>query len=280
MIITGKVGEVSTIISDFQKQGKSIGLVPTMGALHEGHLSLIDLSKKQNDVTVVSIFVNPTQFTEKHDFITYPRTIEKDISLLEQKNCHLLFAPSTGEMYPYEDKRAFDLNGLDAVMEGLSRPGHFNGVAQIVTKLFDLLQPDRAYFGEKDFQQLVIIRYLTRLMNFPVEIIPCPIIRESDGLAMSSRNRLLTPDQRILAAVIPQVMTEARNMWPSYSVREVKEHVAARMNAIREIKLDYFEIVEPDHLRTVTQWSQAVNPVGCIAVRIGNVRLIDNIKFS
>ena len=245
MIITAKTHEVEIIISDFRKQGKTIGLVPTMGALHEGHLSLLNLSKAQNDITVASIFVNPTQFTEKHDFVSYPRTLENDIRLLENKNCSLLFSPETEEMYPQEDKRVFDLNGLDAVMEGVSRPGHFNGVAQIVTKLFELLRPHRAYFGEKDFQQLTIIRHLTRLMNYPVEIVPCPIIREPDGLAMSSRNRLLTPEQRRSAAIIPQVLAEAKKMRPSQGVREVKDYVAARLKDRDDVRLDYFEIVEP-----------------------------------
>ena len=280
MIITGKTGEAATIITGLKKQGKIIGLVPTMGALHDGHLSLIDRSKKENDITVTSIFVNPTQFTEKNDFANYPRTIEKDTELLEKKNCDLLFAPETKEMYPQEDKRIFTFDGLDTVMEGASRPGHFNGVAQVVTRLFDLLRPDHAYFGEKDFQQLVIIRYMTRLMNYPVEIVSCPIIREADGLAMSSRNRLLTPAQRHIASVIPQTLSEAKKMWPSHSVREVKKHVSVRLSSLKEVRLDYFEIVEPEHLSPVTAWHQAVTPVGCIAVRVGNVRLIDNIKFS
>jgi pantoate--beta-alanine ligase len=280
MIITAKTHEVEIIISDFRKQGKTIGLVPTMGALHEGHLSLLNLSKAQNDITVASIFVNPTQFTEKHDFVSYPRTLENDIRLLENKNCSLLFSPETEEMYPQEDKRVFDLNGLDAVMEGVSRPGHFNGVAQIVTKLFELLRPHRAYFGEKDFQQLTIIRHLTRLMNYPVEIVPCPIIREPDGLAMSSRNRLLTPEQRRSAAIIPQVLAEAKKMRPSQGVREVKDYVAARLKDRDDVRLDYFEIVEPEYLKSISDWKQTDIPVGCLAVKVGKVRLIDNIKFS
>jgi len=280
MIITAKTHEVEIIISDFRKQGKTIGLVPTMGALHEGHLSLLNLSKAQNDITVASIFVNPTQFTEKHDFVSYPRTLENDIRLLENKNCSLLFSPETEEMYPQEDKRVFDLNGLDAVMEGVSRPGHFNGVAQIVTKLFELLRPHRAYFGEKDFQQLTIIRHMTRLMNYPVEIVPCPIIREPDGLAMSSRNRLLTPEQRRSAAIIPQVLAEAKKMRPSQGVREVKDYVAARLKDRDDVRLDYFEIVEPEYLKSISDWKQTDIPVGCLAVKVGKVRLIDNIKFS
>lgn len=280
MIITEKTKDVAILITDYRNKGKSIGLVPTMGALHDGHLSLLDRSKKQNDITVTSIFVNPTQFTDDHDFNRYPRTPGKDIELLEKMNCDLLFAPEIKEMYPHEDKRVFSFNGLDAIMEGASRPGHFNGVAQIVTKLFELLLPDRAYFGEKDFQQLIIIRYLTRLMNYPVEIVPCPIIREPDGLAMSSRNQLLTPEQRHYAAIIPLTLAEVKKMWPAHSIREIKEYVSTRINTVPEIQLDYFEIVDPEQLRSLTGWHKSITPVGCIAVRIGKVRLIDNIKFS
>ena len=213
MLVSNLIDETRKFLSVFRKQGKSIGLVPTMGALHEGHLSLIDASLRSNDITVISIFVNPTQFNDRKDFEKYPRDLDKDLELIRLKGCDLVFAPSEEEIYPEKDTRVFDFGTLDKYMEGKYRPGHFNGVAQIVSRLFDIIEPDRAYFGEKDFQQLVIIKNLVQQLNLPVEIVPCPIIRESDGLAMSSRNRLLTPEQRKSASKISKVLLTGQKNW-------------------------------------------------------------------
>jgi pantoate--beta-alanine ligase len=261
-------------------QGKSIGLVPTMGALHAGHTSLVIKAAAENDVVVVSIFVNPTQFNDPADLEKYPRTLDRDLELLQSLNVAIVFAPSVKEMYPEEDHRTFDFGHLNQVMEGARREGHFNGVAQIVSKLFDLVRPGRAYFGQKDFQQLVIIRKLVELLQNPVEIIACPIIREEDGLAMSSRNALLSSEERKLAPFIYQTLRMAREKKGTLTPDQVKRWVTERFQKQPLMRLEYFEIVEDKELRPVLQWDDPVNKVGCIAVQLGEIRLIDNLNFT
>jgi len=264
---------------DNQPEHHRIGFVPTMGALHEGHLSLVRCCRAENDIVVVSIFVNPTQFNDKEDLANYPRTLDLDLELLRQENTDVVFCPTVEEMYPEPDTRTFDLGGLDATMEGAFRPGHFNGVVQIVTKLFDVIRPHRAYFGEKDFQQLTIIRYIVNQLHIPVQIVSCPIVREPDGLAMSSRNMLLGPNERQAAPIISQVLFKAKKLQHTLTVDELKKWVVAQIDANPYLKTEYFEIVDDVKLQPVSSWEDPVSKVGCIAVRAGKIRLIDNIRF-
>jgi len=280
MLISSIINETRRILSIFRQQGKSIGLIPTMGALHEGHLSLIDASLRSNDISVVSIFVNPTQFNDRNDFINYPKDIEKDLELIRLKGCDLAFVPSEQEIYPEKDQRIFDFGTLDKYMEGKYRPGHFNGVAQVVSRLFSIIEPDRAYFGEKDFQQLVIIKKLVEQQKLPVEVVPCPIIRESDGLAMSSRNRLLTPAQRQSAPIISEVLTKAKSLARKIKIPELKEYIISEIDADPNLKTEYFEIVDEVDMVPLKKWPDKSPVIGCIAVKVGHIRLIDNIKFS
>ncbi|MCC8088284.1 MAG: pantoate--beta-alanine ligase [Rikenellaceae bacterium] len=256
------------------------GFVPTMGALHDGHISLVKKCRTECNVTVVSIFVNPTQFNDPDDLKNYPRTPEKDIELLDKAGVDILFMPEIGEIYPEEDTRVFSFGQLDTVMEGERRPGHFNGVAQIVSKLFDIVQPDRAYFGEKDFQQLAIIRALVRKLGYDIEIIGCPIKRDSDGLALSSRNALLTPEQRAAAPDIYKTMRDAVGLKDKKTVAELCKWVTDRINENPQLEVEYFTIVDSLTLQPVSDWNEEGEKYGCIAVSTGNVRLIDNMKFS
>lgn len=261
-------------------QNKTIGLVPTMGALHPGHISLVDACRKENDVCVVSVFVNPTQFNDKRDLETYPRTLDADCALLEQAGCDYVFAPSVEEMYPEVDNRVFEFGRIAEVMEGAHRPGHFNGVAQIVSKLFYAVTPDSAYFGEKDFQQLAIIRVMTTQLNLPIRIVACPIMREADGLAMSSRNTRLTPEQRQKAPLIARTLKETLTFVPEKGVREVIDYVVDTLNQTPEMRVEYFEIVDGNTLESIQHWSDTDSVVGCITVFCGEVRLIDNIRYK
>lgn len=263
-----------------RESGKKIGFVPTMGALHEGHLSLVRISREQNDVTVVSIFVNPTQFNDKNDLERYPRMPEKDQAMLRSAGCDIIFMPDEREVYPEPDTRIFDFGGLDGIMEGKHRPGHFNGVAQVVTRLFDMVNPHRAYFGLKDFQQLAIIRRLVKDLNYPVEIMSCPIVRECDGLAMSSRNMLLDAGQRKQALVLSQSLFVAREMKQDHTPAEVIGFVNHRVGSAPGIKLEYFEIIDGSTLMPAKKWDDTHDVIGCIAARVGKIRLIDNINFS
>jgi len=267
-------------IAILKKKHAMIGFVPTMGALHEGHISLIKCCNKECDYTVVSIFVNPTQFNDPNDYNKYPRILENDLELLKSVKVDILFAPSQEEMYPEDDKRDFDLAGLDKVMEGAHRPGHFRGVCLIVSKLFEMVQPLKAYFGEKDFQQVAVIKYLTKLMNYPVEIIPCPIIREKDGLAMSSRNMLLTKEHRENAPLIAKTLFEAQKKAKTLNIEETKDWVVRTINENPYLQVEYFEIVNETTLEAINNWEIASDKRGCIAVFAGNVRLIDNIRFN
>lgn len=251
-----------------------------MGALHAGHISLVERCVRENDVCVVSVFVNPTQFNDKHDLETYPRTLEADCALLEAAGCHYVFAPSVEEMYPEPDTRVFNLGRVAEVMEGAMRPGHFNGVAQVVSKLFYIVEPDNAYFGEKDFQQIAVIRAMVKQLNIPVKINACPIKREADGLALSSRNTRLTPELRQKAPLIAHTLKESTTFAPGKSVQEVIDFVVNTINADPDMRVEYYEIVDGNTLEAIKDWSETDYPVGCITVFCGEVRLIDNIKYN
>ena len=271
--------ELQDKIARLKREGYSIGFVPTMGALHEGHISLVEYCNKENDITVVSIFVNPTQFNEREDYEKYPRDNQKDINHLKEIDCDIVFNPSETEMYPEPDNRIFDFGELDKVLEGYYRPGHFNGVAKIVSKLFDIVKPHRAYFGEKDFQQLAIIRQLTKQENMGIDIIGCPIIREEDGLAISSRNQRLSNKERKNAAEISRVLFKSREKTDKMTVEEVKEWVKNQLNKNDFIDVEYFDIIDERNFSPVQSWKEVKNIRGVIAAWIGNVRLIDNIKY-
>ena len=283
MKVINKTSDLQAIIKQFKNDGKSIGLVPTMGALHKGHLSLVKNSISNNDITVVSIFVNPTQFNNPNDLASYPRTVEKDLELLQTVGCDVVFAPEADDIYSKSETDSrfeFDFEGLDKVMEGKFRPGHFNGVVQIVSKLFDLVRPDRAYFGEKDFQQLAIIRLMTRRYNLPIEIVPCPIVREDSGLALSSRNSLLKDNEKQVASHIYAVLNESRQFVPQTEVEELKQCVIAAIEQKPELKVEYFDIVDGHTLKSIGKWDEFDYIVGCITVFCGYVRLIDNICYK
>jgi pantoate--beta-alanine ligase len=271
--------EINQRILSLKKERNSIGFVPTMGALHAGHISLVHYSKQQNDYTVVSIFVNPTQFNNKEDLARYPRTLETDLPMLEKEGCDIVFVPDDKEMYPEPDLRVFSFGNLDKVMEGKYRPGHFNGVALVVSKLFDIVMPHRAYFGLKDFQQVTLIKKLVADCEYVVEIIVCPIVREADGLALSSRNVRLTPEERQHAPLIQKTLLEARQTGTSVTVEKLKKAVVDTINKDPFLQVEYFEIVDDKTLQQVKSWNDTGNKVGCIAVNVGDVRLIDNITF-
>lgn len=274
-----------TTIKDLQQYlqekifaSKKIGFVPTMGALHKGHISLIDKARNENDIVVCSIFVNPTQFNDPTDLEKYPRTPESDSELLKNAGCDVLFSPSIKEMYPEKDLRVFDFGGLDKVMEGKFRPGHFNGVAQIVTKLFDLIKPHNAYFGKKDFQQLTIIKYIVKTLNIPVNIIACETVREEDGLAMSSRNVRLNKEERKQATYLSKALFFIKDNANNFDLEELKLKALAILAPHSLIKLEYFEIVDTETLLPVNKINSG-RTVACIAAFVGNVRLIDNISL-
>lgn len=271
--------ELKKELEKLKEEGQRIGFVPTMGALHEGHLSLINCADQGNDIIVVSIFVNPTQFNDKGDYNKYPRILEKDLQKLNNVKCDFVFTPNEEEMYPEEDDRQFDFGKLDQVMEGQHRPGHFRGVALIVSKLFDIVKPHKAYFGEKDFQQVAVIRHITKQLSYDIEIIACPIIREQDGLAMSSRNMRLTDEQRANVSLIHQTLFRSKEMSQKMSVSETKDWVIRTINKNPLLDVEYFEIVDEITLEPIKDWSQKGNKVGCVAVHVGTVRLIDNVRF-
>ena len=280
MKVIHTIEDLQAGLSVLKAQGKKVGLVPTMGALHAGHASLVKRSVNENDVTVVSVFVNPTQFNDKNDLVKYPRTLEADCKLLEDCGATLVFAPSVEEMYPEPDTRQFGYAPLDTVMEGAFRPGHFNGVCQIVSKLFDAVKPHRAYFGEKDFQQLAIIREMVRQMKFDLEIVGCPIVREEDGLALSSRNARLSSDERENALNISRTLFKSRTFAATHSVSETQKMVEDAIAAAPGLRLEYFEIVDGNTLQKIGDWNETSYAVGCITVFCGEVRLIDNIKYK
>ena len=280
MKVIHTIKDLQAELTVLRAQGKKVGLVPTMGALHVGHASLVKRSVSENGVTVVSVFVNPTQFNDKNDLAKYPRTLDADCRLLEDCGVAFAFAPSVEEMYPQPDTREFSYAPLDTVMEGAFRPGHFNGVCQIVSKLFDAVQPDRAYFGEKDFQQLAIIREMVRQMDYKLEIVGCPIVREEDGLALSSRNKRLSAQERENALNISQTLFKSRTFATSHTVSETQKMVEEAIEAAPGLRLEYFEIVDGNTLQKVSSWEDSQYVVGCITVFCGEVRLIDNIKYK
>ena len=266
-------------VSALKELNKTIGLVPTMGALHQGHASLVRRCLAGNDVTFVSVFVNPTQFNNKEDLVKYPRNLQADAELLTDMGVDFVFAPTPEEMYTAEEMNqtfAFDFGGLDQVMEGKYRPGHFNGVVQIVSNLFRLVQPNRAYFGEKDYQQLAIIHRMVEVMHMDVQICDCPIVREQTGLALSSRNQRLTEQQRTTAQNIARVLFESRQLTQSQTVQQVQSWVIEQINRIDGLTVEYYEIVDQTTLQPVSDFSHAI---GCVTVYCGDVRLIDNIKY-
>ena len=280
MKVIHTIKDLQAELSVLKAQGKKVGLVPTMGALHAGHASLVKRSVNENEVTVVSVFVNPTQFNDKNDLVKYPRTLDADCKLLEACGATYAFAPSVEEMYPEPDTRQFSYAPLDTVMEGAFRPGHFNGVCQIVSKLFEAVKPHRAYFGEKDFQQLAIIREMVRQMQFDLEIVGCPIVREEDGLALSSRNARLSAEERENALKISQTLFKSRTFAATHTVGETLKFVEDAIAAVPGLRLEYFEIVDGNTLQKVDNWNQTSYVVGCIKVFCGDVRLIDNIKYK
>ena len=280
MKLVHTINELRAELALQRQAGKKIGLVPTMGALHEGHASLVRRAVAENDVVVVSDFVNPTQFNDKNDLLKYPRTLDADCELLEKEGASFVFAPSVEEIYPEPDTRQFSYAPLDTVMEGKYRPGHFNGVCQIVSKLFMIVEPDKAYFGEKDFQQLAIIREMVKQMNFPLEIVGCPIVREADGLALSSRNARLSEEQRRQALGISQALFRSKEYAATHSVAETQEFVEKAIADAEGLELEYFELVDGLTLQKIASWEDTDYAVGCITVFCGDVRLIDNIKYK
>ena len=274
-----KKAPINHRIKTLKSGNKTIGFVPTMGALHEGHLSLVRQCIQENAITVVSIFVNPTQFDNPADLDNYPRMEERDKEILEKEGVDIVFNPSSQEMYPEKDTRKFDFGHLDKVMEGKYRKGHFNGVAQIVSKLFSTIEPHRAYFGKKDYQQLVIIKELVKQRNYDIDIVAGPIIREKDGLAISSRNLHLTKEQRNHAPLIAQTLKACVKMPPDYSVDQIKKWVSDTINTDPYLELEYFEIVNAHTLEKIQSWEQSDEIIGCIAAYAGKIRLIDNIHF-
>ena len=280
MKVIRTVSELTDQLDRLREKGQTIGLVPTMGALHAGHLSLMTRARAENDVVVASVFVNPTQFNNPDDLRTYPRTEDADCRLLEQAGVDFAFIPTVEEIYPEPDTRVFDLGPVAEVMEGAMRPGHFNGVAQIVSKLFAWTRPTRAYFGEKDFQQIAVIRRMASLEAFDIDIVSCPIKREDDGLALSSRNTRLTPQQRAIAPAIHRILTESLGWAKSMTVDEVKKRVTEEIDAVDGLRTEYYEIVDHLTMQPVSDWSATELPVGCVTVYCGDVRLIDNIKYT
>ncbi|MDY5086553.1 MAG: pantoate--beta-alanine ligase [Alloprevotella sp.] len=281
MRVVTTVEALKQALADERQSGKTIGLVPTMGALHEGHASLVRRSVSENGCTVVSVFVNPTQFNDKNDLANYPRTLDADCALLERLGASLVFAPSVEEVYPEPDTRTFSYPPIDSVMEGPRRPGHFNGVCQIVSKLFLMVEPDRAYFGEKDFQQIAVIRAMVADLKLPLEIRPCPIVREASGLAMSSRNTLLTAEEKLTAVHISQTLMQSVDYSQTHSPAETEQWVVATLNAIDGLEVEYFQIVNDTTLQPIADWADAPGVVGCITVYCGRrpVRLIDNMRY-
>lgn len=276
------IAELQAELREARKAGRTVGLVPTMGALHEGHASLVRRSVSENGTTVVSVFLNPTQFNDKTDLEKYPRTLEADCALLEVCGATVVFAPSVEEIYPEPDTRVFSYPPTDSVMEGAFRPGHFNGVCQIVSKLFMMVEPDRAYFGEKDFQQIAVIRRMVDDFGMKLEIVPCPVIREESGLAMSSRNTLLSAEERQIASHIYRTLAESRQWAKEDSVSSVHDRVVNTLNEVPGLEVQYYNIVDGKTLADVTSWDESNDIVGCITVFCGSqpIRLIDHIRYK
>lgn len=282
MQIIEKVSELLACVEKAKQKGLKTGLVPTMGALHEGHLSLVRKSLQDNDLTIVSIFVNPVQFNNPQDLATYPRQPEDDFKLLAKEGVDIVFAPTVEEIYPpeFNKNKSFSLGQAAEVMEGKYRPGHFQGVALVVNRLFQLCRPDRAYFGMKDFQQIAVIRNMIKSEGLEVEIVPCPIVREESGLALSSRNKLLEPSERKQASLIHKTLRESLKYAENHSVEQTRTWVENEINSHEGFKVEYYEIVDGETLLPVEEWSEARYIAGCITVFVGKVRLIDNIEYK
>jgi pantoate--beta-alanine ligase len=274
------IGEITKALQKERKTGHSIGFVPTMGALHEGHLSLIKESGKANDITVCSIFINPIQFNNKEDLEKYPRNLKEDLRLLKTAGCDYVFIPEKEEIYP-DGTPVLDLNfgSLDKALEGKFRPGHFKGVAIVVKRLFEIITPDHAYFGKKDYQQLLVIRRLVELLKLPVEIHSCPTFREPDGLAMSSRNLRLTIGEREMAPLIYQVLCKVKEKAGKTPVKELRQWAIKKISSNPAFKVEYFEIADKNDLHILGSWKEKENAVACTAVFLGDVRLIDNMEL-
>lgn len=282
------IAALNAAIEEAKNANKTIGLVPTMGALHEGHLSLIHKAREQNDLVVVSVFVNPIQFNNKEDLAKYPRTVEADCEKLSSAGADIAFVPSVEEMYPEPVNTVYHFGPIEEVMEGPRRPGHFSGVAVVVRRLFDLTKPNRAYFGEKDYQQIAIIRNLLDQIKYPIEIVPCPIVRAEDGLALSSRNMRLSAEARAVAPHIYATLQQAVEMSEVEDVETVHDFVIDTLSSFHEIngldeslkfEPEYFEIVNDTTLQPISDWKDAKGIVGCIAVWLTGVRLIDMVRF-
>jgi|SRR5688572_6588231 len=279
MKIFTKIRDIKAELGQVRAQKKSIGFVPTMGALHQGHISLVERARKENGIVVTSIFVNPTQFNNPEDLKKYPRTWEKDLEMLKSAPNDIVFSPEVEEMYPaHEPEEHFDFKGLDMVMEGKFRPGHFQGVARVVAKLFRIVEPDRVYFGEKDYQQLLIIRKISEQLFPDITIVACPTVREKDGLAMSSRNALLDPTTRSEALIIFQALLKARELKNKMTVPELKKMVEDKINSSSTLRVEYFEIADENNLQPLAEINQ--NARAFIAVQAGKVRLIDNLSLN
>jgi pantoate--beta-alanine ligase len=282
MKVFQRIVELQNELFGVRKEGKKIGLVPTMGALHEGHASLVKRSVKDNDITVVSVFVNPTQFNDKNDLKNYPRTLDADCKLLESVGADYVFAPTVEDMYPVPDTRHFEYPPVSTVMEGAHRPGHFNGVCQVVSRLFYIVRPDRAYFGEKDWQQIAVIKAMVKALALDVNIVECPIVRDEDGLAKSSRNTLLAPDERAIAPKIYEALKSSLDYAKSHTLEETKAKVISDINSQDGLDVEYYAIVDGNTLQDVASWDDSPYIVGCITVYCGKtpIRLIDHIKYK
>ena len=282
MKLINNIVELENYLFDARKEGKTIGLVPTMGALHEGHASLVKRCSEENDITVVSVFLNPTQFNAAGALERYQRTLDADCKLCEEVGATVVFAPSVKEMYPTPDNRHFEFPPVSTVMEGAKRPGHFNGVCQVVSRLFYIVRPDRAYFGEKDWQQIAVIKQLVRHLNLNIKIVECAIIRDEDGLAKSSRNSLLAPDERAIAPMIFKALNESVAYGKNHTLEETRAKVVADINAVDGLEVEYFSIVDGNTLQDVSTWEDSNYIVGCITVYCGKtpIRLIDHIKYK
>ena len=278
MKVVNRVADLRTALATHPKEG--VGFVPTMGALHAGHRSLVERARRENDVVVVSVFVNPTQFNDKNDLKNYPRTPEADCAILEAAGADIVFMPSVEDIYPEPDTRVFDFGLVDKVMEGATRPGHFNGVAQVVSRLFDLVRPARAYFGEKDFQQIAVIKAMVEQLNIDIEIVECAIVRGEDGLALSSRNELLTPEHRQAAPHIYATIRQCADKMATMTPAELTDWVVATIDSNPLLKTIYFEAVDARTMQRVENWSDSERIQGCCAVQAGAIRLIDNIKIK
>jgi pantoate--beta-alanine ligase len=282
MKVFNRIVDLQNQLFEDRKQGKEIGLVPTMGALHEGHASLVKRSVKENEITVVSVFVNPTQFNDKNDLKNYPRTLDADCALLEKCGADYVLAPSVEEMYPTPDTRQFEYPPVSTVMEGAHRPGHFNGVCQVVSRLFYIVKPTRAYFGEKDWQQIAVVKAMVRHLGLGVQIVECDIVRDKDGLAKSSRNTLLSADERAIAPAIYKALKESVKYAKNHTVTETHDKVVNDINSVDGLDVEYFSIVDGNTLQDIANWEDSDYVVGCITVYCGKtpIRLIDHIKYK